>query len=145
MSFTLHCLWNLTPLYLFLCSLLAFEFSTLSQILSNLIMICLGFIFFMFLVLGVCSSSDLWIYSFYYIWEIWGHYFFKYVFYHHPTISSPCPPTMGTTITGVFGALSFSTIHQCSVHFVKFIFNWRIITLQYCVGFCPTPMRTSYK
>ena len=34
---------------------------------------------------------------------------------------------------------------DCTFNFCKFIFNWRIISLQYCVGFCHTSTWISHR
>ena len=69
---------------------------------------CLGIIFFMFLMLGVCWAS--WIYGFVvFIWKIFDCYFFKY-------FSGPML-LWGLPITYILGYWGCPVAHRCSILF----------------------------
>ena len=55
---------------------------------------------------------------------------------------------LGLSLPRAFKLLSFICLCFGFISFnflCKFIFNWRIIALQYCIGFCHIPTRISHR
>lgn len=67
-----------------------FKIFSLLLFFSNVIMMCFDVCVCVYPTWGSLSFLDMWVHSFYYIWNFFSHYFFKHFFF---SLSPPLLPT----------------------------------------------------
>lgn len=104
--------------------LAGFEIHSLSLILDNLIILCLGVCLFGVIFFGIFCSSSIWLSCFFYQdRNVFSHYFFKVSFYpFHSLFSS------GTPIIGLLCGVTL--VKQSSLFFIRFFCSsdWKYST-----------------